>query len=298
MDKMIYIAIISLLSFFSSTPTGVNDSIPEQNTPDLFFKPVAEKLLTLGADSMFVYKLTNDPRISFDEKYTKIGVPTGKGGGSSNRYASHYNNTAVKKTKEFISEHDSLLSAAQSKYGVDKYILAALLYVETRHGNYLGNHNVPSVYMSLAMADQPEYIKNNLERLRAKHRGKSKTKMEELESKLMTRTETKSSWAIDQLLALEKIDSVFDISTIEGSHAGAFGISQFIPDSYVRWAVDGNGDGIVNLFEIEDAVFSAANYLNEHGWSDDPQDQYDAIWGYNHSSAYVRAIQKLASKVR
>lgn len=294
---MLHIAILTVISMFFSNSAGKDDMLPEQNVPESFFKPVTEKLLTLGVDSMFIYKLENDPRIQFNESYTKIGVPTGKPS-SVNRYASHYNARATAKTKEFISENDSLLTSAEKEYGIPKEIIAALLYVETRHGNYLGNHSVVSVYMSLAMADRPEYLAKNLERLRSKHRGKSKTALEKLESKLMKRTETKTTWAIDQLLALSRIDSTFDVSEIKGSYAGAFGISQFIPDSYIRWAVDGNDDGIINLFELEDAVHSASNYLKEHGWTDKPQDQYDALWGYNHSNAYVRAIQKLASKVK
>jgi membrane-bound lytic murein transglycosylase B len=248
---------------------------------------------------MFVYKLANDPRIQFDEQYCKIGVPVGKSGGSSNKYATHYNNTAVAKTKTFLRDNDEVLSRAELKFNVPKEILAALLYVETRHGNYLGDHNVASVYMSLAMADQPKYIEMNLKALREKHRNKSAKEFEALESKLMQRTETKASWAIDQLLALATIDSCcYDALEIHGSYAGAFGISQFIPESYVEWAIDGNNDSRVDLYTLDDAVFSAANYLKLHGWSNDPKDQYKAIWGYNHSDAYVKAIQKLARKIK
>ncbi len=271
------------------------EKIPIDNN---FFQPVIEKLYTLGADSTFVFKLANDTRVQFNEKYCKIGVPIKKGG-SSNKYKTHYNATAVKKTKEFIKENTTVLDSAESTYGIPKEIIAALLYVETRHGNYLGNHNVASVYMSLAMADQPKYIKMNLKNLREKHKDKSPLEMEELESKLMKRTETKSSWAIDQLLALNIIDTCcYDALELHGSYAGAFGISQFIPESYIEWAVDGNGDSVVNLYDIDDAIFSAANYLKLHGWTENPKDQYKAIWGYNHSDAYVKAIQTLARKIK
>lgn len=294
-------AIIILLTMLSllSPPEVAEETLIEPEVEYNFFQPVIDKLYTLGVDSMFVYKLSNDPRVKFDQKYSKIHVPTGKSSGSSNKYATHYNRTAVSKTKAFLNVNMDLLSTAEKQFGVNKEILAALLYVETRHGNYLGNHNVASVYMSLAMADQPDLITMNLNALKAKHSRKSKEAFAKLESKLMKRVEQKTTWAIEQLIALDSMDSCcYDALSIHGSYAGAFGISQFIPDSYVRWAIDGNNDGKVDLFILEDAVFSAANYLKLHGWTDDPQDQYDAIWGYNHSNAYVKAIQKLAGKIK
>lgn len=297
MKPMITFLIISFLALLMPTPTA-HDTIKEPNTSKCFFQPVIEKLYSLGADSMFVYKLANDPRIQFDVQYCKINVPVGKGGGSTDKYATHYNNTAVTKTKIFLLENEELLTRAELKFQVPKEILAALLYVETRHGNYLGDHNVASVYMSLAMADQAEYIEMNLQELREKHKDKGPKALAALERKLMKRTETKSSWAIDQLLALATMDSCcYDALEIHGSYAGAFGISQFIPASYVEWAIDGNDDSRIDLYTLDDAVFSAANYLKLHGWSNNPKAQYKAIWGYNHSDAYVKAIQKLAGKI-
>ena len=62
---------------------------------------------------------------------------------------------------------------------------------------------------------------------------------------------------------------------ITGSWAGAFGHTQFMPSTYARIAVDGDGDGRRDLVEsIPDALASTANYLRRSGW------QSGQPWGY------------------
>jgi membrane-bound lytic murein transglycosylase B len=51
-----------------------------------------------------------------------------------------------------------------------------------------------------------------------------------------------------------------------GSYAGAMGLGQFMPSSFLRYAVDFDGDGHRNLWDTEDAIGSVANYFAAHGW--------------------------------
>ncbi len=54
---------------------------------------------------------------------------------------------------------------------------------------------------------------------------------------------------------------------VKGSYAGAMGMGQFMPTSYLEYAVDFDGDGHVNLFDnVSDAIGSVANYFKRHGW--------------------------------
>ena len=59
------------------------------------------------------------------------------------------------------------------------------------------------------------------------------------------------------------------ITEIKGSYAGAMGAPQFIASSYRAYAVDGDGDGKINLFESwEDILMSIGHYLKENGWEE------------------------------
>ena len=55
--------------------------------------------------------------------------------------------------------------------------------------------------------------------------------------------------------------------TAQGSFAGAMGMAQFMPGSIKRYAIDGDGNGVIDLANSEqDAIYSIANFLVEHGW--------------------------------
>src|SRR3989338_190553 len=81
-----------------------------------------------------------------------------------------------------------------------------------------------------------------------------------------------------------------DPFALKGSSWGAFGLPQFMPYSYWHFAVYGNTDGVIDLFDPADAIASAANYLREHGWSDKEKDRKNAVWAYNHDYIYVKAV--------
>jgi membrane-bound lytic murein transglycosylase B len=73
---------------------------------------------------------------------------------------------------------------------------------------------------------------------------------------------------LQQFLVLAREESVSPKDAL-GSYAGAMGIPQFIPTSYRKFAIDGNGDGKRDLWSSwEDVISSVANYLRVHGWRD------------------------------
>ena len=66
----------------------------------------------------------------------------------------------------------------------------------------------------------------------------------------------------------------FDIDKMEGSWAGALGHTQFMPSNYARYGLDGDGDGVVDLWgSYVDALTSAAYFLQSLGW------ERGARWG-------------------
>jgi len=94
------------------------------------------------------------------------------------------------------------------------------------------------------------------------------------------------------------LDGGGDVAAIRdpsGGWARALGPMQFIPSTWERWAADGDGDGRTDPQDIDDAAVAAARYLcasggdlaTGSGWS-------AAVYSYNHSADYVRAVYDAA----
>lgn len=159
-------------------------------------------------------------------------------------------------------------------------------------------HHVWSVFASLAAADQPENIRANQMSYRDTIADPARRAM--LDSLVEVRSSRKAVWALSELEELWRIaqDSVLDVLELRGSWAGAFGIPQFIPSSYRRWARDGDGDGTVDLFNVNDAIVSVANYLKTNGWGPQRAQQEAALFHYNNSNDYVQCILTVAERLR
>lgn len=135
--------------------------------------------------------------------------------------------------KVFLQQHKDLLEQAEEKYGVDNHIIAAIIGVETFYGTRQGSYRVLDSLATLAF-DYP--------------------------TRPLFWRELKAFFALAR-------DENLDLSTVKGSYAGAMGYGQFIPTSYLMYAVDGDQDGKRDLWNNPtDAIFSVANYFRRHGW--------------------------------
>lgn len=286
-----FLAILAISTMTISYSSYIDEKIVSKQE---FFRPVIERLLKSGVDSGFIYNLLDNPNVKFDDKFVKINVT-----GYLNKadYTKFYDKNSISTTRGFISENYELLKKAETKYNVPKEVIASILWIETRHGKFLGKSNIVSVFFSTAMCAEQQFIDLNIRHIR-ENTEINPNQYPELDKKLIARTNKKSNWAINELIALSKMNKVspIPIDKIAGSWAGAFGMSQFLPSSYMSWAVDGNGDGKVNLFEKEDAIFSIANYLKSNGWNNDQESKQKAVFHYNNSKDYVNAVLTLAEK--
>jgi len=143
----------------------------------------------------------------------------------------------------FWNENAETLARAERIYGVPAEILVGIIGVETVYGRDTGKFRVIDTLTTLAFA-YPE-APNRTQRM-AFFRG-------ELENTLL----------------LAQHEGVDPFSML-GSYAGAVGLPQFMPGSILKWGVDFDNDGHVNLRNsIADAIGSVANFLVVHGWKRD-----------------------------
>lgn len=134
----------------------------------------------------------------------------------------------------FLKKHAATFDRMEQELGVSRYVVAAIIGVETRYGTYTGNYRVLDALATLGFDYEP----------RAKFfRGQ-----------------------LEELFVLAK-EQNFDVTELKGSYAGAMGYGQFIPSSYRHYAIDFDGDHIVDILNNPvDAIGSVGNYLAKHGW--------------------------------
>ncbi len=135
--------------------------------------------------------------------------------------------------KNKLLEHKELLDAVYKKYGVPPRFIVAFWGVESRYGKHTGTYNIIQSLATLAWDPR------------------------------------RSSFFKKQLFhALTILDKGYiEFEKFKGSWAGEVGDMQFIPGSYLTWAIDANNDGRRDLWDTHEDIFaSAGNYLQDNGW--------------------------------
>lgn len=135
---------------------------------------------------------------------------------------------------DFWRQHAPLFDSVEAQYGVSKEMILAILGVETRYGRHAGTHRVLDALATLGFDYPP-----------------------------------RASFFRGQLKELFRLQQKadIDIRTVTGSYAGAMGMPQFIPSSYLHYAVDQDQDGTIDLFNSPaDVIGSVAHYFQAHRW--------------------------------
>ncbi len=189
--------------------------------------------------------------------------------------------------QSFYKQFGGVLNIAHQSYRVPPQIVTSILWVETRFGANTGTYSVLNVYFNLSLLQKMDFLIKILSWLKIKYPDK-------FSFKLFKTASRRGQWGFGQLKTLLNLSKTLSLKSLKGSYAGAFGIPQFIPSSYSAYAKDGNGDGIINLFTMEDAIVSTANYLYQMGWTDEREKQYQAILAYNQSTQYANQVLGLA----
>lgn len=294
------------LSKLSVRPLSAVETMPAQ------WKTLSERLVKDGLDDAYVdvlYKNLTAPPLStpmglkVTELYSKRFLPK-----PSTRPATRVETQLgipgpwfkgmvteenARKCRQFINENALSFVRAELDYQVPPEIGAALLFVETRLGTFMGRHNPLLTLSSMAISRSPEQIAEYLEKLKGfeKHRPWIRDVMK-----------TKAEWAYKELKALLEYCHANGIDPLElpGSVYGAIGMCQFMPSNLEKFARDGNQDGIINIFHPDDAIASLSNYLSFYGWKDELplQKKVKVLRTYNPMDTYALTILALAKTIK
>ena len=139
----------------------------------------------------------------------------------------------ITKGSQLLKLHASLLNDIEDKLKVPAEIIVAIWGIETNYGTYTGNYKILEALSTLAYkSNRKKFFKKEF------------------------------------FYALKIIEESFiEKEALKGSWAGAMGQGQFMPSSYIYYAIDFNQDHKIDIWESYPDIFaSIGNYLNKHGW--------------------------------
>lgn len=158
-------------------------------------------------------------------------------------------------------------ASLEARFGVPSGVILAIHGMETGFGNFMGDTNVVSAIATLAYdCRRSEFFTGHL------------------------------------IAALQLVDQgTIDTGTIGARH-GEVGHTQFLPGNVLRYGVDGNGDGTVDLANQTDALASTANYLAQKGWRpgagyQEGEPNFAVIKEWNAATVYQQAIAIMGARI-
>ncbi|MFK8250756.1 lytic murein transglycosylase [Ancylobacter terrae] len=172
----------------------------------------------------------------------------------------------ISKGKAMLKQHAALLARIEQQFGVPGPVLVAIWGMETDFGANQGNKPIFGSLATLAYDCR------------------------------------RSAFFTGQLLDALRIYQRGDLSLgeMKGAWAGELGQTQFLPSSYIRFAVDFDGNGRRDLVRsVPDVLASTANYLKGYGWrGSSPDANMGALAGWNKAGVYQKAIAYFANKLQ
>ena len=169
----------------------------------------------------------------------------------------------ISRGSRLLAEHREVLEKVEQKYGVQPRFLVAIWAIESNFGDHRGGFSVIRALTTLAYdARRSKFFRNEL---------------------------------INALRILD--EGHISLSDMRGSWAGAMGQVQFIPSSFVSFAVDFDEDGRKDIWHnLPDIFASAANYLSSYKW------QKERTWGrqvdlpewFDHDLVGLKIVKPLA----
>ncbi len=185
-------------------------------------------------------------------------------------YARRVSSSLLSRGRSLMASNKALLDRIEKQYGVPGAVLISIWGLETNYARSSGGNM--SIFRSLATlaydCRRAKFFENEL---------------------------------TNALRIIQRGDKT--VAQMRGGWAGEIGPMQFLPSSYVKYAVDYNGDGRRDLFNsVPDMLASTANYLKAFGWkAGQPWGpgtaNYAAIREWNKAEVYQRTIAVMSAKL-
>lgn len=209
---------------------------------------------------------------------------------SAHIYAGHTAAGRIERAAGFMKTYEQTFKKAERDTGVDAYLVAAIISVESDCGLNFGRQLVVNRLSRIANIAEEQ----NLDYVYAKLKSENSSVTRE---QVAQRALILEEIFYPQVLALFQLarEQKVSILGLRGSSAGGIGYPQFLPLPWKTFGKDGNRDGIVSLFQPEDAILSCAQYLKKYGWKPgiSEQQRFEVLRSYNNSRAYADAVLKV-----
>lgn len=176
-------------------------------------------------------------------------------------------NTIIAQGRKRKARNPDYFAALERQYGVPAGVLIAIHGMETAFGNYMGDSSVVSAIVTLTYdCRRSDFFKPHA------------------------------------IGALKLVDQGSITAATKGAKHGELGHTQFLPGNALKYGVDGNGDGRVDLYNQTDALSSTANFLRQKGWKpgkgyQEGQTNFKVIKQWNAATVYQQAIAIMGAKI-
>ncbi len=185
-------------------------------------------------------------------------------------YARRVSSSLISRGKSLMASNAALLKSIEQRYGVPGAVLISIWGLETNYARSSGGSK--SITRSLATlaydCRRAKFFENEL---------------------------------VNALRIIGRGD--MSVAEMRGGWAGEIGPMQFLPSSYVKYAVDFDGNGRRNLMNsVPDMLASTANYLKSYGWKPGQAwtpgaPNYGVIQQWNKAEVYARTIAVMSAKL-
>ncbi|MDX1822643.1 MAG: lytic murein transglycosylase [Paracoccaceae bacterium] len=175
--------------------------------------------------------------------------------------------TIIAQGKKRKARDAAFYDALERQYGVSAGVIIAIHGMETAFGNFMGDSNVLSAIATLAYDCR------------------------------------RSAFFTEHTLAaLQLVDRGVISPQAVGAKHGELGHTQFLPGNVLRYAVDANGDGRIDMNNVTDALASTANFLRQKGWQpgqgyQEGEPNFRVIQEWNAAGVYQKAIAIMGKQI-